>query len=104
MELTSGAEIRHATAAMVAGNAEALDRLVWAGVFGASEQRDAARAAVMDQARSAGGYPASIHGLYIARGQGEVPPAFTVPASNIRGAARHSARALFRPRQQLDAG
>src|SRR5439155_11919933 len=104
MELTSGAEIRHATAAMVAGNAEALDRLVWAAVFGAPEQRDAARAAVMDQARSAGVYPASIHGLYIARGKGEVPPVFTVPAINIRGAAYDTARALFRARKELDAG
>ena len=104
MELRNIDEIRHATAAMVSGNGEALDRLVWTGVFGAAEQRDAARTAVFDQARSRGVYPASIHGLYTARGRGEAPANFTVPAINIRGIAYDTARALFRARIALDAG
>ena len=104
MEFTSHEEIRHATAAMVSGNSEALDRLVWTGVFGSGETRDAARAAVMDQARSAGIYPASIHGLYMARGTGAAPANFTTPAINIRGMSYDTARALFRARKKLDAG
>jgi fructose-bisphosphate aldolase class II len=104
MDLKSPQEITHAIAALASGNVEALDRLVWTGVFGPSELRDAARAGVMDQARSRGIYPASIHGLYVARGDGEAPTNFTVPAINIRGVAYDTARALFRARRKLDAG
>ena len=105
MELKTLDEIRHATAALASGNGDALDRLVWTGVFAAEQDlRDAARAAVLDQARSTGLYPASIHQLYMARGRGEVPATFTVPAINIRGMAYDTARALFRARRRLDAG
>jgi len=104
MELKSADEITHAAAAIAAGNQDALDRLVWTGVFGSDALRDQARAAVYDQARAAGIYPASIYGLYLGRGRGEVPPTFTVPAINIRGSAYDTARALFRARKQLDAG
>ncbi len=104
MELKNPQELTHAVAALASSSPEALDRLVWTGVFGAAELRDAARAAVLDQCRSAGIYPASIHGLYIARGRGEAPADFTVPAINIRGVAYDTARALFRARRQLDAG
>ena len=104
MELKTQDEIRHATAALASGNSDALDRLVWTGVFGPEGLRDAARQAVLDQARSQGLHPASIHGLYMARGRGEVPHTFTVPAINIRGMAYDTARALFRARKRLDAG
>ena len=104
MELRNREEVRHATAALASGSAEALDRLVWTGVFGEGAARDAARASILDQARSKGLYPASIHGLYVARGRGEVPPRFTVPAINIRGLAYDTARALFRARKSRDAG
>jgi fructose/tagatose bisphosphate aldolase len=104
MELRSHQEVSHAVAALASGNLDALDRLVWTGVFGPSDLRDAARQSVLDQARSLGVYPASIHGLYMARGRGEAPASFTVPAINIRGAAYDTARALFRARKRLDAG
>ena len=104
MELKTQDEIRHAVAGLTSGHHDALDRLVWTGVFGAAELRDAARAAVFDQARSVGVYPASIHGLYLARGRGDAPSDFTVPAINIRGLAYDTARALFRARKALDAG
>ena len=97
-------EVRQAIAVLATGNTDALDRLVWAGVFGAPGVREAARQGVMDQCRSAGLYPASINGLYMARGRGEVPNTFTVPAINIRGMAYDTARALFRARIALDAG
>jgi fructose-bisphosphate aldolase class II len=104
MELKTHDEVRQAVAGLSSGNHEALDRLVWTGVFGAAESRDAARAAVFAQARSVGIYPASIHALYLARGRGKVPSDFTVPAINIRGIAYDAARALFRARRALDAG
>ena len=104
MELKNLEEIRHATAALATGNADALDRLVWTGVFAGRELRDHARAAVLAQARSAGIYPASIHALYAARGRREVPASFTVPAINVRGLAYDTARALVRARKALDAG
>ena len=66
MELKHLDEVRHAVAALASGNGEALDRLVWTAVFGAPGPREAARAAILDQARSAGIYPASIHDLYLA--------------------------------------
>ncbi len=104
MELKNLEEIRHATAALATGNPDALDRLVWTGVFGDGELRDQARAAVLAQARTAGIYPASIHGLYAARGRREIPATFTVPAINVRGLAYDTARALMRARKALDAG
>jgi fructose-bisphosphate aldolase, class II len=104
MELKSREELRHAAAALISGSPDALDRLVWTGVFGDAESKQAARATVLEQARSRGIYPASIHGLYIARGKGDAPANFTVPAINIRGIAYDTARALFRARKALDAG
>src|SRR5215831_15949908 len=104
MELRNSDEVRFATAALASGSGEALDRLVWSGVFGAEAVRTQARQAVLEQARSSGVYPASIHELYMARGRGEAPIDFTVPAINIRGMAYDTARALFRARLALDAG
>ncbi len=104
MELKTHDELRHATAGLSSGNREAIDRLVWTGVFGPADLREAARAAIATQARSAGLYPASIHDLYLARGRGRVSNDFTVPAINIRGMAYDTARALFRARRALDAG
>jgi fructose/tagatose bisphosphate aldolase len=103
-ELKNIDEVRQATAVLATGNGDALDRLVWTGVFGQGPLRDAARQAVFDQCRSEGLYPASINGLYMARGRGEVAPTFTVPAINIRGISYDTARALFRARKALDAG
>uniref|UniRef100_A0A832I5S8 Aldolase n=1 Tax=Eiseniibacteriota bacterium TaxID=2212470 RepID=A0A832I5S8_UNCEI len=104
MELKSLDEVRQAAAMLASGSMDALDRLVRTGVFGAPDVREAARAAVFAQCRSAGVYPASIHDLYLARGRGEAPSNFTVPAINIRGLAYDTARALFRARRRLDAG
>ncbi len=102
--LKSPDEVRQAIAVLATGNGDALDRLVWTGVFGTGELRDLARQGVFDQCRSSGVYPASIHDLYIARGKGLAPTTFTVPAINIRGIAYDTARALFRARKRLGAG
>lgn len=49
-------------------------------------------------------HPASIHELYMARGRGEVPPVFTVPAINLRILAFEAARAAFRASCKLGCG
>lgn len=51
-----------------------------------------------------GAVPASINELYMARGRGEVPPAFTVPAMNLRALAFEAARAVFRVAKRIEAG
>jgi fructose/tagatose bisphosphate aldolase len=45
--------------------------------------------------QSLGAQPASIHELYVARGKGALPHAFTTPAMNIRIMTYDSARAAF---------
>ena len=54
-------------------------------------------------AQAAGAYPASIHDLYMARGRGEVPNTFSVPAINLRTLSFDAARAVFRAANQMDA-
>ncbi len=51
-----------------------------------------------------GAPPASISELYMARGRGEVPPNFTVPAINLRALPFDAARAVFRNAKKIDAG
>ncbi len=47
--------------------------------------------------------PASIHELYSARGRGDLPQTFTVPALNLRVLAFDSARAVFRVALRMNA-
>ncbi len=74
---------------------EATDRLVWQAVFGTGEDREAARWLLWELGQVTGARPASIQGLYEARGRGEVG-GFTVPAINVRVMAYDTARAIFR--------
>ncbi|MDD5370226.1 MAG: class II fructose-bisphosphate aldolase [Anaerolineaceae bacterium] len=48
-------------------------------------------------------YPASIQDLYMARGRGDVPPVFTVPAINLRVLSFDAARAVFHAALGMDA-
>lgn len=48
--------------------------------------------------------PSSIQDLYIARGKGEVPVTFTVPAMNLRSLSFDAAKAVFRAAQSMNAG
>ena len=81
----------------------ATDGLVRCAVFGAPAERDAARWLLWEIGQAVGVGPASIHGLYVARGRGEVG-GFTVPAINIRCLTYDSARALFRAARRLEVG
>ncbi len=51
-----------------------------------------------------GAIPASIHELYLARGRGDVPSNFTVPAMNLRVLSFDAAKAIFRVANKINAG
>ncbi len=55
-------------------------------------------------AQQMGIVPASIHELYMARGNGAVKPTFTVPAINLRVQSFECAAAVFRAAKKMDAG
>jgi fructose/tagatose bisphosphate aldolase len=75
---------------------QAIDRLVFNGVFHENEEiKRAVRNVVRQGARGLGIHPASILSLYEAIGRGECR-GFTVPAINIRGLTYDMARAVFR--------
>ncbi|RME37851.1 MAG: aldolase, partial [Thermoflexia bacterium] len=73
-----------------------VDALVQAAVFGEAEERAAARALLWELGQALGIRPASIHDLYMARGRGEIPTNWTVPAMNLRTLTYDMARAVFR--------
>ncbi len=72
--------------------------------FGAGAERGYAQWLIWEAALASGIIPSSIHELYMARGRGETPSNFTVPAMNLRAAAFDCARAAFRAARKLDAG
>ena len=81
-----------------------LDALVHQAVFGATEaERDFARWVIWEIGQHVGVRPASIHELYVARGEGKCG-GFTVPAMNIRAMSYDTARAVFRTANALEAG
>lgn len=81
----------------------AMDKLVHAAVFAEGEEREYARWLIWEIGQAVGVQPASIHDLYMARGQGKTG-GFTVPAMNIRGMTYDTARALFRAAVRLKVG
>src|SRR5512138_2401037 len=81
----------------------ATDRLVWQAVFAQGDEREAARWLLWELGQVTGARPASIQGLYEARGRGDVS-GFTVPAINVRMLAYDTARAVFRAARAGKAG
>ena len=75
---------------------EHVDVLAHASAFGEPEAQAAARWLLWEAGRSMGIVPTSIHELYVARGRGETPTNFTVPAINVRAMAFDCGRAVFR--------
>ncbi|MFQ6015940.1 MAG: class II fructose-bisphosphate aldolase [Anaerolineae bacterium] len=82
---------------------EVLDWLVRDAVFAAGEVQVTARWLIWELGQVLGIKPASIHGLYTARGRGLVD-GFTVPAVNLRGLTYDAARALFRAALKNEVG
>lgn len=81
-----------------------MDGLIREAVFGDPETKAAARWIIGEAAQTLGIRPASIHGLYMAMGQGRIEPWFTVPAINLRVMAYDAARAVFRAARGIGAG
>lgn len=73
-----------------------VDSLANKAAFGDAGLRAAARWLLWEMGQALGIYPSSIHNLYAARGKGETPVNFTVPAINLRAMTYDSARAVFR--------
>lgn len=88
-------------------NAEKLQRnieeVVRIAVLGDDPQRSLARWVVRECALEMGIFPASIHGLYAARGRGETRDNFTVPAINLRALPFDAAKAVFRAAHKIGA-
>jgi fructose/tagatose bisphosphate aldolase len=80
---------------------EAIEEIVRLAVFGDAQEQALARYAIHAAAPLLGATPASISGLYAARGRGEAS-GFTVPAVNIRGMAYDMSVALFRAMKATD--
>ena len=74
---------------------EHIDDFARLAAIGRPAEAAEARGRIIAAAPHLGGWPASIQGLYEARGKGLVG-GFTLPAVNIRGLTYETARALFR--------
>ena len=82
-----------------------IEQLVKVAVLDEKEDRRyIARFLVRKIAAAAGIYPHSIHDLYLARGRGDVPNNFTVPAINLRGLTFYAARIIFQIANKVGAG
>jgi hypothetical protein len=84
-------------------SAEMLDRWARAAALAELDVRQAAIWAIREAAHATGLVPASIQGLYVARGQGKWPGR-TVPAMNLRGWTYQTSRAAFRAARKMRAG
>jgi fructose/tagatose bisphosphate aldolase len=79
-------------------------KLTEVAALDSGNQSAIARYLVRGAAQDIGIIPASIQDLYLARGRGEVPSTFTVPAINLRVLAFDAARSVFRVARHMDAG
>ncbi|MFH1622024.1 MAG: class II fructose-bisphosphate aldolase [Candidatus Omnitrophota bacterium] len=68
-----------------------------------AKKREEATHQIWDEALNLGIYPASIQGLYEARGRGKYS-GFTVPAINLRALTYDLASAIFRSAKKINAG
>lgn len=82
----------------------AMDALVREAVFGQGQARDHARWLIWEIGQEVGVRAASINDLYLARGRGDAPGGWTVPAMNVRGMTYDTARSIFRTAIRLNVG
>lgn len=82
---------------------EKVQKLAEISALESGERQKLARYLTRAAALDLGIIPASIHDLYMARGRGEVPPVFTVPAINLRALSFDAARVIFRVAKSMDA-
>ena len=79
-------------------------KLAELSAFGNKFEKSAAQYIIRRAALAFGAIPSSIIELYLARGRGEIPLTFSVPAINLRMLAFDSARAVFRVAKEMNAG
>lgn len=87
-----------------AGFRAQLPKLVALSALDSTSAKGWARYLVRAAALEGGIIPSSIDALYRARGRGDVPLTFTVPALNLRVLAFDAARAVFRVAKRVNAG
>jgi fructose/tagatose bisphosphate aldolase len=81
-----------------------IHKLADLAALGNNLEKGAAQYIIHRAALAFGAIPSSIIDLYLARGRGEIPLTFTVPAINLRMLAFDSARAVFRVAMEMNAG
>jgi len=82
-----------------------IEKLVKKAVLSEDEaEKFVARYLVRLVAAEAGVHPNSIHDLYLARGRGDVPNIFTVPAINLRSLTFYAAKIIFIIANEIEAG
>jgi fructose/tagatose bisphosphate aldolase len=81
-----------------------IHKLAEQAALGSKAEKGAAQYIIRLAALAFGAIPSSIIELYLARGRGEIPLFFTVPAINLRMLAFDSARAVFRVANEMNAG
>ena len=83
---------------------ERIYRLAEVSALESGSRQGLARYITRLAAEASGTYLASINNLYLARGRGEIPSTFTVPAINLRALTFDAAKAVFRAAKSMDAG
>jgi fructose/tagatose bisphosphate aldolase len=84
--------------------ATSIDGLAHRAALAPEPEAGLARWVIREAAAQSGVYPASIDGLYRARGRGATRNDFAVPAMNLRALSYHAARAAFRAALRRRAG
>ena len=83
---------------------ENIHKLAELSALGEGSEKGTAQYIIRRAALAFGSVPSSINDLYLARGRGEIPYNFTVPAMNMRMLTFDSARAVFRVAKEMNAG
>ncbi|MCB9813724.1 MAG: class II fructose-bisphosphate aldolase [Pseudomonadales bacterium] len=81
-----------------------IDKLVYSAVFGSEEEKQDSRYQIWKLGVDNGVFCASINDLYMARGRGELPNDFTVPAMNVRGMNYDLSRGIFKVAKEKNVG
>lgn len=81
-----------------------IHKLAEISALGKDPQKGLAQYIIRQAALAAGAIPSSIIELYLARGRGEIPFTFTVPAINLRMLSFDSACTVFRVAKEMNAG
>lgn len=81
-----------------------IHKLAEISALGSNADKGAAQYIIRRAALAFGAIPSSIIELYLARGRGEIPLTFTVPAINLRMLSFDAARAVFRVAKEMNAG